>query len=184
MNNTASIVSKVWSFCHTLRDDGVSYGDYLEQLTYLLFLKMADEYGKVYKKDVGIPAEYNWDSLKTVKGAELESHYIKLLRALGRQKGMIGQIFVKSQNQIQDPAKLYKIIHWSEDNPDGRWRKFTYEDIIARDKTSPDIFWIRDESLAGLDNLPDPDVLAKEIIENLEAGVESFKQIMESINGQ
>jgi type I restriction enzyme M protein len=73
---------------------------------------------------------------------------------------------------------------WSEDNPDGRWRKFTYEDIVARDKTSLDISWIRDESLADLDNLPDPDVLAEEIIENLEAGVESFKQIMESINGQ
>jgi type I restriction enzyme M protein len=111
MNDTASIVSRVWSFCHTLRDDGVSYGDYLEQLTYLLFLKMADEYSKIYKKDIGIPVEYNWDSLKTRKGADLESHYITLLRTLGRQKGMIGQIFVKSQNQIQDPAKLYKIIH-------------------------------------------------------------------------
>jgi type I restriction enzyme M protein len=492
MNNTASIISKVWSFCHTLRDDGVSYGDYLEQLTYLLFLKMADEYSKTYKKEVGIPAEYNWESLQNLKGAELESHYIKLLRTLGQQKGIIGQIFVKSQNQIQDPAKLYKIIHmidaenwvmmgadvkgviyeglleknaedvksgagqyftprsliramvecvrpepgktiadpacgtggfflaaydfllnhynpdkgqkiflknqtffgneivanarrlalmnmflhnigeitgessispndsliadtgdrydyvmtnppfgkkssititngdgkqekedlrynrqdfwattsnkqlnfvqhvrtmlkttgqaavvvpdnvlfeggagetvrkkllqntnlhtilrlptgifyaqgvkanviffdnkpaskypwtkdvwfydfrtnihftkkknqmtyddlkdfitcykpenlhkredtWSEDSPDGRWRKFTYEEIIARDKTSLDIFWIRDESLADLDNLPDPDLLAEEIIENLQAGVESFKQIMESINGQ
>jgi len=65
-----------------------------------------------------------------------------------------------------------------------RWRKFAYEDIIARGKTSLDIFWVRDESLADLDNLPDPDVLAEEIIENLEAGVESFKQIMESINTQ
>ena len=64
------------------------------------------------------------------------------------------------------------------------WRKFTYEEIIARDKTNLDIFWIRDESVTDLDNLPDPDVLAEEIIENLEAGVESFKQIMESINGQ
>ncbi len=64
------------------------------------------------------------------------------------------------------------------------WRKFTYGDIIARDKTSLDIFWIRDENQADLDNLPDPDVLAEEIIENLEAGVESFKQIMESINAQ
>ena len=492
MTSTESIISKVWSFCHTLRDDGVSYGDYLEQLTYLLFLKMADEYGRIYKKDIGIPAEYNWDSLRRLKGAQLESHYVTLLRALGRQKGMIGQIFVKSQNQIQDPAKLYKIIHmideedwvimgadvkgaiyegllernaedvksgagqyftprsliramvecirpepgrtiadpacgtggfflaaydflvrndnmdkgqkiflknktffgneivpnarrlalmnmflhnigeitgesaispndsliaasgknydyvltnppfgkkssvtitngngkqekeklrynrqdfwastsnkqlnfvqhvrtmlkttgqaavvvpdnvlfeggsgetvrqkllrntnlhtilrlptgifyaqgvkanviffenkpaakqpwtkevwfydfrtnihftkkknqmtyddlkefiacyspqnrhtrretWSEDNPDGRWRRFTYEEIVARDKTSLDIFWIRDESLTDLDNLPDPDVLAEEIIENLEAGVESFKQIMESINGR
>jgi len=104
MNDTASIVSKVWSFCHTLRDDGVSYGDYLEQPTYLLFLKMADEYSKIYKKEVGIPAEYNWDSLKARKGADLEAHYVKLLRALGQQKGMIGQIFVKSQNQIQDPT--------------------------------------------------------------------------------
>jgi len=67
MTNTASMVSKVWSFCHTLRDDGVSYGDYLEQLTYLLFLKMADEYSEIYKKNVGIPAEYNWDSLKTLE---------------------------------------------------------------------------------------------------------------------
>jgi type I restriction enzyme M protein len=73
---------------------------------------------------------------------------------------------------------------WSEDNPDGRWRRFTYEEISGRDKTSLDIFWIRDQSLADLDNLPDPDVLAEEIIENLEAGVDSFKQIMASINGR
>ena len=59
MNDTASIVSKVWSFCHTLRDDCVSYGDYPEQLTCLLFLKMAAGYSRIYKKDVGIPAEYN-----------------------------------------------------------------------------------------------------------------------------
>jgi type I restriction enzyme M protein len=492
MNTTESIVSKVWSFCHTLRDDGVSYGDYLEQLTYLLFLKMADEYSQIYNKDVGIPAEYTWKSLTSLKGADLEAHYVNLLRALGQQKGMIGQIFSKSQNQIQDPAKLYKIIHmineenwvtmgadikgdiyeglleknaedvksgagqyftpraliramvecihpkplktiadpacgtggfflaaydfltsnynldkeqkkflkketfygneivanarrlglmnmflhnigeiteeptisskdaltsdtgarydyvltnppfgkkssititngsgkqdkedlrynrqdfwattsnkqlnfvqhvrtmlkstgqaavvvpdnvlfeggagetvrkkllkntdlhtilrlptgifyaqgvkanviffdnkpaskepwtrevwfydlrtnvhftkkrnqmtyehlkdfvscynpqnphkrtetWSEDNPDGRWRKFTYDEIVTRDKTSLDIFWIRDENLADLDNLPDPDVLAEEIIENLEAGMESFKQVVQSLNGR
>ncbi|MBS3780454.1 MAG: N-6 DNA methylase, partial [Desulfovermiculus sp.] len=73
---------------------------------------------------------------------------------------------------------------WSEDNPNGRWRKFTYDEIKARDKTSLDIFWIRDESLADLDDLPDPDILAEEIIENLEAGVESFKQVVQSLNGQ
>ncbi|SFE12369.1 type I restriction-modification system subunit M N-terminal domain-containing protein [Nitrosomonas sp. Nm166] len=60
MNTTISIVSKVWSFCTTLRDDGVGYGDYLEQLTYLIFLKMADEYSQPpYNRKVGIPAEYN-----------------------------------------------------------------------------------------------------------------------------
>ncbi len=66
---------------------------------------------------------------------------------------------------------------WSEENPDGRWRKYTYDEILARDKTSLDIFWLKDETLADLDNLPDPDVLATEIIENLEAGLESFKEV-------
>lgn len=64
-----------------------------------------------------------------------------------------------------------------------RWRKFTYEEIIARDKTNLDIFWIKDQSLTDLDNLPDPDVLALEIIENLESGLESFLEIMDMING-
>ncbi len=73
---------------------------------------------------------------------------------------------------------------WSEENPEGRWRKFTYEEIIARDKTNLDIFWLKDKSLADLDNLPDPDILANEIIENIEAGLESFKEVMETINGK
>ena len=66
----------------------------------------------------------------------------------------------------------------AETNPEGRWRKFTYEEIIARDKTSLDITWLKDKSLADLDNLPDPDVLAEDIIENLEAGLESFREII------
>jgi type I restriction enzyme M protein len=110
MSNSA-IVSKVWSFCNTLRDDGVGYGDYLEQLTYLLFLKMADEYTKPpYNRQLAIPAEYNWESLTELRGAELEAHYTILLRELGKEKGILGQIFTKSQNKIQDPAKLSKII--------------------------------------------------------------------------
>jgi type I restriction enzyme M protein len=107
----APIISKVWSFCNTLRDDGVSYGDYLEQLTYLIFLKMVDEYSKPpHKRDVGIPAKYTWPTLKAKRGAELEVHYIELLRALGARKDVLGQIFTKSQNKIQDPAKLYRLI--------------------------------------------------------------------------
>src|SRR5438045_5679383 len=109
-SNTSSIISKVWSFCNTLRDDGVGYGDYLEQLTYLLFLKMADEYAKPpYNRKLNIPNEYNWQSLTALKGAELEAHYTMLLRELGQQRGILGQIFTKSQNKIQDPAKLYKL---------------------------------------------------------------------------
>ena len=110
-NNTTGLVSKIWSFCNTLRDDGVSYGDYLEQLTYLLFLKMADEYTKPpYNRKLPIQKEYAWESLTEKKGAELEIHYIDLLRELGRQKNILGQIFTKSQNKIQDPAKLSKLI--------------------------------------------------------------------------
>ena len=67
---------------------------------------------------------------------------------------------------------------WHEtENPEGRWRKFAYEQIIARDKTSLDIFWLKDKSLADLDNLPEPDDLAGEIIENLEAGLNSFRAV-------
>ncbi len=110
-NNASSVVSKVWGFASMLRDDGVGYGDYLEQLTYLLFLKMADEYSKPpYNRKLNIPEGYGWESLTEKRGAELEVHYSELLRELSTAKGMLGQIFTKSQNKIQDPAKLYKII--------------------------------------------------------------------------
>jgi len=110
-NNNSAIVSKVWAFCQTLRDDGVGYGDYLEQLTYLLFLKMAHEYSQPpHNRKLSIPEEYNWESLLNKSGSELEGHYTLLLRELGHQKAVLGQIFTKSQNKIQDPAKLYKLI--------------------------------------------------------------------------
>ena len=108
---TNGIVQKIWNFCHTLRDDGVGYGDYLEQITYLLFLKMAHEYSQPpYNRETNIPEEYNWESLVEKSGSELEQHYVTLLRELGKEDGMLGQIFVKAQNKIQDPAKLYKLI--------------------------------------------------------------------------
>jgi type I restriction enzyme M protein len=66
---------------------------------------------------------------------------------------------------------------WSEKNPDGRWRTYAYDELINRDKASLDIFWLRDESLEESDNLPDPDVLAQEIVEDLEAALEQFREI-------
>jgi len=109
--NTSAIVSKVWSFCNPLRDIGVGYGDYLEQLTYLLFLKMADEFSKPpYNRKLPIPTEHNWESLTSKRGDTLEQHYSKTLDVLSRQKGVLGQIFVQSQNKIKEPATLYKII--------------------------------------------------------------------------
>lgn len=109
--NTSAIVSKVWSFCNPLRDIGVGYGDYLEQLTYLLFLKMADEFSKPpYNRKLPIPKEHNWESLTSKRGDELEQHYSKTLNVLSKQKGVLGQIFVQSQNKIKEPAMLFKII--------------------------------------------------------------------------
>ncbi len=110
-NNSSSIVSKIWAFCNTLRDDGVGYGDYLEQLTYLLFLKMADEYSNPpHNRTIPIPKKLAWPTLTNKSGSELETHYNTLLRELGKEKGILGQIFTKAQNKIQDPAKLYKLI--------------------------------------------------------------------------
>jgi type I restriction enzyme M protein len=87
--------------------------------------------------------------------------------------------------KLYNPENRHKRTEtWSEQNPDGRWRKFTYEEILERDKTNLDIFWLRDKSLTDLDNLPDPDVLAGEIIENLESGLQSFKDLMETVNGK
>ena len=111
-NSSNAIVAKVWSFCNALRDDGVGYGDYLEQLTYLIFLKMADEYSQPpHRKSLGIPDAYNWASLTCKSGAELEAHYGELLRELATEQGTLGQIFLKAQNKIQNPAMLYKIVN-------------------------------------------------------------------------
>ena len=109
--NTSTLVQKVWNFCHTLRDDGVGYGDYLEQLTYLLFLKLAHEYAQEpYHRDTHIPQGYDWASLKNKVGEPLEAHYLAILHKLGQETGMLGAIFFKAQNKIQDPAKLSRLV--------------------------------------------------------------------------
>ena len=109
-NESSTIVQRLWNYCNVLRDDGVSYGDYVEQLTYLLFLKMADEQTKILNKPSTIPDSYNWKSLRGKEGDDLETHYRHILEELGKEKGMLGVIFRKSQNKIQDPAKLKRLI--------------------------------------------------------------------------
>lgn len=118
-----NIISKTWNLASVLRDDGVGYGDYLEQITYLLFLKMADELNQLpYNKGLLFPQlkdtenkqiegseTCDWQTLSGKRGAELESFYVQLLRALSTEKGTLGQIFTKSQNKIQDSAKLLKV---------------------------------------------------------------------------
>ncbi|WP_339074917.1 class I SAM-dependent DNA methyltransferase [Teredinibacter turnerae] len=109
--NASTLVQKIWSFCHTLRDDGVGYGDYLEQLTYLLFLKMAHEYAQpLYGRDTNVPKSYAWPTLTNKTGEKLEEHYRKALKSLAKTQGMLGAIFHKAENKIPDPAKLARII--------------------------------------------------------------------------
>lgn len=109
--NSNAIVSKVWGMCGPLRDDGVSYGDYLEQLTYLIFLKMSDEYSKPpYKKKTGIPEGYGWNDMSMLKGAELEDKYREILEKLGEQGGILGKIFKGATNKISNAAILSRIV--------------------------------------------------------------------------
>lgn len=108
---TNAISSKVWGMCQVLRDDGVTYGDFLEQLTYLIFLKMADEYAKPpYRKDMGIPEGYRWSDMNTLKGAELEEKYKSILDTLGQKTGILGKIFKQATNKISNIAILYRVI--------------------------------------------------------------------------
>ena len=146
----SSIISKIWNLANVLRDDGVGYGDYLEQITYLLFLKMADELNKPpYNKGLHFPrlkdvenkeikdGDYcNWETLVSKRGAELEAFYVQMLRSLSTEKGMLGQIFTKSQNKIQDPAKLLRVINmidqeqWSMMGADIKGR--IYEGLLEK----------------------------------------------------
>ncbi|HUZ45786.1 MAG TPA: class I SAM-dependent DNA methyltransferase [Terriglobia bacterium] len=111
------IVQKLWGFCHTLRHDGIDYGDYIEQLTYLLFLKMADErgidlshaqvkngHGKVREIDC------SWPALEAQSGTELTQHYVDVLRALGQQHGLLGDIFTEAMSRFTNPVSLKKLI--------------------------------------------------------------------------
>lgn len=110
-SESSALVQKLWNYCNVLRDDGVSYGDYVEQLTYLLFLKMADEHKKPpFNKPSTIPDEYSWETLASKDGDDLEIHYRHTLENLGKEAGLLGVIFRKSQNKIQDPAKLKRLV--------------------------------------------------------------------------
>ena len=110
-DQTSTIISKVWGMCNPLRDDGISYGDYLEQLTYLIFLKMSDEYSKPpYRRETGIPSGYTWTDMSRLKGAELEKQYKATLEMLGEKSGILGKIFRGAVNKITNAAILYRIV--------------------------------------------------------------------------
>jgi len=109
--HTQYIVQKLWNYCNILRDDGMSYGDYVEQLTYLLFLKMACEQEQLHPdEDPRIPPNLNWQTLVTKDGDDLEKHYRHVLEELSKQQGMLGVIFRKAINKIQNPAHLRRLV--------------------------------------------------------------------------
>jgi type I restriction enzyme M protein len=113
MNNniTQQIVNKAWNFAHVLRDDGLSYMAYTEQITFLLFLKMADEQTKPpYSRPPIVPPEYSWQSLLEKDGEKLELHYRHILDELGKKPGMLGAIFKKARQEIQNPSTLRRLI--------------------------------------------------------------------------
>jgi type I restriction enzyme M protein len=110
-NHTQQIVSRAWNFAHVLRDDGVGYMSFTEQITFLLFLKMADEQTKPpYNRKPIVPEGLDWHSLLALDGDALEVHYRHVLENLGREPGMLGAIFKKARSEIQDPAKLRRLI--------------------------------------------------------------------------
>lgn len=120
----SDIVNKLWGFCHTLRHDGVDYGDYIEQLTFLLFLKMADERG------VELPENTNWETLKSKSGVELTDHYTDTLRTLRSAKGLLGDIFAQSESRFSNPVNLKRLItlvdeeEWTEMDVDVKGAAF------------------------------------------------------------
>lgn len=136
--NSAAIVQKVWNYANVMRDDGLSYGDYVEQITFLIFLKMAQERME-QGKDVKIAKDYQWKNLAKKDGDDLEAHYRHTLEALGKYPGLLGVIFKKAQNKISDPAKLAHLINmigkedWSSMSTDvkgGAGQYFTPRPLI------------------------------------------------------
>ncbi|HMP02941.1 MAG TPA: class I SAM-dependent DNA methyltransferase [Gemmatales bacterium] len=126
----SDIGQKLWGFCHTLRHDGIDYGDYIEQITYLLFLKMADERG------VTIPAGCDWPTLRDYTGTELTDHYIDILRKLGKSPGLLGDIYAGAQSRFKNPVSLKKLIgmidetEWTSLDVDVKAK--IYEDLLER----------------------------------------------------
>jgi type I restriction enzyme M protein len=99
------VVQKLWGFCHTLRHDGIDYGDYIEQITYLLFLKMADE------RKVDLPKGCDWPKLRDKSGTVLTDHYADLLRTLSKTPGILGEIYTEAQSRFNNPVNLKKLIN-------------------------------------------------------------------------
>src|ERR1700733_809667 len=103
--SNVDVVQKLWGFCHTLRHDGIDYGDYIEQITYLLFLKMADE------RRAEIPKDFTWAVLREKSGTQLTDFYTDALRGLGKQSGVLGDIYAGAISRFSNPVNLKRLIN-------------------------------------------------------------------------
>src|SRR5450759_2806683 len=101
----SDIVQKIWGFCHTLLHYGIDYADYIEQITFLLFLKMADE------RAVELPKGCDWPMLRDASGTGLVDQYVDLLRKLGRTPGILGDIYAEAQSRFNNPVNLKRLIN-------------------------------------------------------------------------
>jgi len=166
-NLSQQIVSKAWNFAHVLRDDGLSYMGYTEQITFLLFLKMADELTRPpYNRPPVVPKKYSWDALLKLEGDELEVHYRHCLEELGKQPGMLGEIFKKARMDIQNPATLRRLIvdliepvKWSSMDADVKGD--IYEGLLAKSA---------EESPKGAGQYFTPRELIKAIVDCVQPG--------------
>lgn len=140
-DNSASIVSKVWNYAHVLKNAGVGYGDYVEQITYLLFLKLADEMTEL-GYDNPIPEDYRWSKLAAETGDKLEIHYRHTLENLGKAPGLVGIIFRKAQNKISNPSDLQRVIKMIADEDwsgmDVDIKGAIYEGLLEKTASSSD----------------------------------------------
>ena len=179
---TQNITQKLWNYCNVLRDDGMSYGDYVEQLTYLLCLPTGLFYAQGVKANVlffekKAASETPWTKKLWIYDLRTNKHFTLKTNPL---KEADLRAFVECYN----PANRHdREPSWSEDTPEGRWRAYDYDELIARDKASLDIFWLKDESLEDSDNLPEPGVIVAEIVEDLEAALAQFRLIEADLNG-
>jgi len=108
--NEQTLVAKVWNYAHVLRDEGVSFGDYVGQISFLLFLKMDEERTTFLGEPSLIPEEYQWDTLRTKSGEALDSHYKSALIALSKRTDFVGTLFMKAESKINDPARLQRLV--------------------------------------------------------------------------
>ena len=140
-DSSASIVSKVWNYAHVLKNAGVGYGDYVEQITYLLFLKLADEMADL-GYDNPIPPEFGWSVLSSKSGDDLEIHYRHTLENLGKVPGLVGIIFRKAQNKISNPSDLQRVIKMIGDEDwsgmDVDIKGAIYEGLLEKTASSSD----------------------------------------------